>query len=318
MDRVRLSVWMLGITFLMGAALLLSPWMGERLLPAPAEVVLTEVTLGSIEQTMAVTGQVRYAAEYAALSPASGVVAQVCVEPGMRVKAGQPLFRLEGAAQETALTILIASQPAGEEAAALHHQQALMEASAQLEGLTVRAPTDGQVHRISITEHGGVQAGSEAVLLSSGIQQIVCAVTMSDAARIRAGMQARLSVQEKPLGGACVAVVGALETDAVTGTPMVQVFLEPEQPLPFPLGTSVDVEIVLLRRNNVPVIPLEALTASGTVWWAADGCCYEVEAGVQLTDAASAWVALPVGMSLVIGEGLAQGQRYRAVQRKVN
>ena len=71
----------------------------------PARVRLAQVEYGDIEQLAMARGAVRYEQEYAAIAPVTGVVAEVYVEPGDRVTAGQPLLRLDASAEEAALEL---------------------------------------------------------------------------------------------------------------------------------------------------------------------------------------------------------------------
>ena len=64
-----------------------------------ARVRLCRVETGRVEQVLAAGGVVRYESEYAAIAPATGVVEQVYVRAGDRVRKGQALFRMNGEAQ---------------------------------------------------------------------------------------------------------------------------------------------------------------------------------------------------------------------------
>ena len=138
---------------------------------------------------------------------------------------------------------------------------------------------------------------------------------MTDAVKLREGMQARLSIRDTTLCMATVTAIGALETDLETGQTIAQIRLTPEKPLSLPLGATVDADVILCDQQDVPVVPLEALSETGTVWWTADGRGYEIDAGVVLADDLNAWVALPVGLPVAIGENLTEGMRCREVQR---
>ena len=310
MKRVKTSLWLIGITLLVSAALLALPGVTMSSLPTetPAKVTLAQVTSGSVEQVLAVTGRLRYESEYAALAPAAGVVEQVYVKAGDTVEPGQALFRLNSDAQESALSALLAAPEA------IEVQSALREAATLLGSLTVRAPAQGVVHQVSVAEHGGVTAGMPAMTLSAGQQMLSCSVVMSDAAEVSAGMRARVYFNEEMLCGAQVASVGALETDLTTGQTVSRMALVPDAALDFPLGTALDVEIILAAQENIPVLPVEAISESGEVWWVADGRCYRTQAGVILADEMSAWVALPEGTSVVLRGDVVEGQKIREVK----
>lgn len=299
------------ITLVMGAATLAA--VAAMMLPTitgsavPTErtawVETVQVTLGDVEKVLAVTGCVRYRSEYAALAPASGVVAQVCVRAGERVEKGQALFRMDASAQEQAIGLLLGA-PSGV-------SQELAEAAAQLRKMTVRAPSAGLVHRVDVMPNGGVMAGTPAVMLSTGEQVIRAGVVMADAVELRPGMLARLLLEDQLLGTACVTQIGELETDTKTGQTVATVTLEPEAALSLPLGAAVDAEIILAGAKGVPVLPVESIGENDEVWWVSDGRSYRTAAGVLLSDELHAWVSLPVGTQVIRRGEVLQGQRVR-------
>jgi len=126
-------------------------------------------------------------------------------------------------------------------------------------------------------------------------------------------MQARVLLDEE-ICSAQVASVGALETDLTTGQTVSQITLHPDRAISLPLGAALDVEIILAAQENVPVLPVEAVSESGEVWWVADGRSYRTQAGVILADEMSAWVALPEGTSVVLRGDVVEGQRIREVK----
>ena len=183
MKKVKASLAMLGITAAAVTALLgVHAAKGSLPTERAARVETCQVTIGSVEQVLAVSGVVRYEMEYGAISPVTGVVEQVYVRQGDRVKAGQPLFRLNGDMQAMAVSAALAGQESLPEVIPeeLASSQ-LQEAAATLECLTVRAAADGLVQQVSISPHGGVLAGSVAVALSGEEQSIQCSVVLRDA-----------------------------------------------------------------------------------------------------------------------------------------
>lgn len=310
MNRVKASLWLLGLTVIASAVLLALPGVTMSSLPTetPAKVTVARVSIGSVEQVLAVTARLRYESEYAALAPATGIVDQVYVQAGSAVAPGQALFRLNSDAQENALSALLAAPEAVQVSAALR------EASSLLGSLTVRAQAAGVVHQVSVAEHGGVTAGTPAVMLSTGGQVLMCSAVMSDAVKVSEGMKARIYYNEEILCNARVAGVGALETDMTTGQTVSRITLEPEDTLDFPLGTALDAEIILAACEEVPVLPVEAIDEAGEVWWVADGRCYRTQAGVILADEMSAWVTLPEGAGVVLRGDVVEGQKIREVK----
>lgn len=314
MKKVKASLMMLAVTAAAAGAML-GAEATQRGMPA-ARVQTCQVELGSVEQLLAVTGVLRYEMEYAAISPATGVVEQVYVRQGDAVRAGQPLFRLNGEVQAMAVSTALAGQGRLPEVvpAELTGVQ-LQEAAAQLESLTVRAAADGLVQRVSVTENGGVMAGTVAVALSGEKQSIQCSVVLRDAEKLRAGMEARIIRDGEVLTTAEVNSIGPAEVSSTTGQTVCQVCLTPREAIGLPLGATLEVEMILYGQQNVPILPLQAVTEAGTVWWVAEGRGYEIPAEVVMADEVCCWVNLPEGATVVCGgETPAEGQRVKEMK----
>ena len=327
MNKVRATAWMAAVTAAAAALMTALPWAMRAAQPTEraVQVRLCRVEAGRVEQVTAVTGIVRYEAERAAVSPAAGLVEAVYVSPGERVTAGQPLFRLSGAAQELAVSAAVSRQAESEalpasayegawagvsQAAAWETDTALSEARLALSAMTVRAASDGLVQQVLVTEEGGVAAGAVAVALSGERQQIQCLVVLRDAEQLHAGMSARILHDGETLCMARVESIG--EARAENGQSVCQVNLTPEENLPLPLGAQVEAEIIRTSRENVPVLPVAAIGRGDTVRWVADDRCYTAQISVLLADDDSCWVDLPLGTHVVLegGETL-EGQRVR-------
>ena len=308
--------------------MLLLPWMTMSSLPteSPAKVHLTQVSIGAVEQIIAVSGRIRYESEYAAISPVTGIVDQIYVRAGDSVSAGQALFRLDASAEEAALSAAYAAQSNAEASAvaalaslptqvdltALTGQSTAEEAQARLNAMTVRAQADGQVLQVSVSERGGVMAGTAAVLLSATRQRILCTAVIRDAEQVQIGQRARLLSGGVTACMATVREVGPAQTDSLTGQTVAEIVLTPDANLSLPLGAAVDAEIILAGQDAVTVLPLTALTDDGTVWWAAEGRVWETPVTVALQDEVYAWVSLPDGTQVVDHPtALLNGQRYR-------
>lgn len=310
-NKVKASLAILGMTV---AAVLGMGMSGSDELPF-RQVETCQVRLGRVEQVLALDGVLRYEGEYAAISPTAGVVEQVCVRPGDKVEAGQLLFRLDGSTQAAAVASAMMSRDSlpdiGEQLASTQ----LREAAAQLESLSVRAAADGLVQQVNVNAHGGIAAGAAGVLLSGEKQCIQCSAVLRDALQLRPGMQARVLQSGTCMTTAMVGEIGAAQANSA-GQVVCQVSLTPADALDLPLGATVEVEIILCGEENVPVVPMQAVTGSGTLWWVADGRAYEIPAQVLLADDVNCCVPLPEGTEIVCGgEALAEGQRVKAVQR---
>lgn len=329
--RVRASVAALAVTAVAVAGMAAAAIQGMSLATENVARVRTcQVTSGQVEQVLAVTGRVRYEAEYAVISPQDGIVERIYVRPGDSVMAGQALFRLDGAAQEAALSAALtygseagewaqaapawADTAAVERAARSQAEARVEEAAALLHSMTVRAPADGMVQAVDIAEHGGVLAGTPAVAMSGVKQSILCSVAGCDAAKLHPGMRARLIHQGAQIRWATVADISAVQVSAATGQSAAEVRLVPESNLPLPLGTALETEIILDGREQVPTLPVEAVTRQGTVWWVAEGRCWETPVEVVMADELNCWVNLPEGLTIICGEETVEGQRVKEMK----
>lgn len=304
MKRVRITVAMLCVTALAaGGMIALRLSAGE----AAAQVRTARVVVGTVENVIALGGQVRYAQEYVALAPWAGMVAQVYVAPGDAVTAGQALFRMDDSAVVEAVS---AAYGAGaEQLAKLTGTPEAAQARMRLEGLTVRAPADGLVQQVSVKQLDSVAAGTAAMLLTGEKQRVVCAAASRDAARIKPGMTARVLVGGVAACGGRVQSVGTAQTDQRTGQVACEVMIVPEGYIDLPLGATVEAEVIVSGAAGVTVLPRSAVTATDSVWWIADGRAWETPVTVPLRDEVCCWVSLPAGLAVVDAPvGLRHGQ----------
>lgn len=325
MRKIWASYGCIAVTAVVAAVMLAVPvTAGSGEADRTVRVETAAVSKGPVERILALSGRVRYETEYGALAPATGIVAEVYVQPGQRVTAGQALFRhgwngpgsggvrLLGAGRKR-----ICGAAGGNEryrgSSAICHGGNLTASQLALEALTVRAQVDGLVQQVNITSHSGVAAGTLAMALSGEKQQVVVNAALRDAEKLQRGQRASILVQGAQQAMATVESIGAAVTDATTGQVTCQVVLSLDQSLDLPLGAQVEAEVELLRAENVTVVPLQAISETGSVWWVADGRAWETDAAVIAQDEVSAWVALPEGVSVVVNSAkeLAQGQRVK-------
>ncbi|MBR4082026.1 MAG: biotin/lipoyl-binding protein [Clostridia bacterium] len=304
MRRVRATVAMLCVTAL-AAGGMIAVRLSSR--ETAAQVRTARVVVGTVENVVALSGQVRYEQEYAALAPWAGMVAQVYVRPGDAVTEGQALFRMDDSAVVSAVS---AAYGAGaEQLAKLTGTAEAAQAQMRLDGLTVRALADGLVQQVSVKPLDGVTAGTAAVLLTSETQRVVCAAALRDAAKIKPGMATRVLVGGVAVCGGRVQSVGAAQTDQRTGQVVCEVTLVPEGYIDLPLGAAVEAEVIVSGAEGVTVLPCSAVTAEDSVWWIADGCAWEMPVAVPLRDEVCCWVSLPAGLAVVDAPaGLTHGQ----------
>lgn len=323
MTRVKVSVWIVLAAVMISAGMMLLPAVKAGMLPTetPANVSLAAVLRGDICGETALRGSIRYTQEYAAVAPVSGIVAEVYVSPGEQVAKGQALLRMDTTVQAAAISNAYAAEA---ETAWLPEEidaqrittAAIGEKTALLEAMTLRAAADGRVVAITAGQYSGVAAGSPAVTLCGGQQQIVCMAAVSDAAELSRGMWADILAHGEKYCGAVVEYVGAAQADMQTGQMVCPVTLMPEKEIDLPIGAPVEAEIARYRYENVTVLPITAVTENGTVWVVSDGRCWEMAAEIVEADQLLCWVNLPAG-TLVVDrpQGLVQGQRIQEVGR---
>ncbi|MBQ8200380.1 MAG: HlyD family efflux transporter periplasmic adaptor subunit [Clostridia bacterium] len=308
MRRVGITWMMLAATAL---AVMLMLW-GARREEAPVETALVTVARGNIADMAAITGRIAYTDETIAYAAIPGLVDQIYVSVGDRVAEGDALLRLKADAYEAVVSAWLsaAAEQDVPDAAALD-QDDLQRA---MEYTVVRAPMNGTVRQVFAAQNASVAPGTPVVLMSSSRQEIRCAVPEADVRRLQPGMWARLSASGEDKGIAYIESIGDVEADTLTGQTFCAVVLTPEQHIDLPGGASVDADVYIAGREDVPVLPVEAITERGTVWWVNGGRCTEIPAEVILNDEMYAWVNLPEGLTVALGE-MQEGQRVAEVQQ---
>ena len=320
MRRVRTSIWLMVGTVISCVVLALLPSLRLSSVPTetPAKVRTVCVERGDVRQTMHMRGHMRYEQEYAVIAPVTGIAQEVYVEPGDRVTAGQALVRLDDAAQaaaaSSAYAAMAASAAQGTVSLPEEIEGLLSAQSSAMEALTLRAPADGMVLDVPVGQYGGMLAGSGAVLMAGGSQQVTCIAAAQDAKALQKGMYAVISADGEPICGARIRRVGLPKPDSLTGQTVCEVLLVPDEAIDLPYGSAVETEITLREKLGGTIVPVTAVTEDGTVWVVSNGRCWETEVEVLLTDEMRCWVSLPEGTAVVDRpEGLIEGQRVKEV-----
>lgn len=264
------------------------------------EAHLVTVERADVHQVLAIEGRVGYAQQQYIFSTSSGIVTQVCVEKGQRVASGQALIRLEGPAQAQLASVLAAN------ALPTSAITELLPASQSV----IRAKDNCTVREVLVEEDAPVVAGTPVAAVSSNQQEIISYVSVTDSEKLSHGMWGWISSGGSPLGTAFVAAIGECQADALTGMPCVQITFRPEAHIDLPAGAAVDLDVFLYGSDGVPSLPREAITERDTVWWVNDGRCTEIPAGIIMADEIRAWVDLPEGMMVAVGE-FSEGMRIR-------
>ncbi len=272
--------------------------------PEPAaEARIVTVTRGAITDTAAITGRLAYADETLTYASVPGLVSQVCVKTGDRVAEGEPLLRLDASGYDAAISAWISAGEANG-GSDLHQS---------LDLTVVRAPMNGVVRQILAPERSAVTPGMPVMLLTSAQQELRCSVAEADVRRLQKGMWARLSSGGETLDRlAIITNISDMTADLITGQPVCEVTLIPDQHIELPEGVRLDAEVYIAGREDVPILPLEAITERDTVWWFDGETCTEIPVKNLLNDEMNVWVDLPEGTRVAVGE-FREGQRVREV-----
>lgn len=270
----------------------------------PVEVRIVTVQRGDVHQVVALSGRIGYADESYAYAPSNASIARILVEPGQRIGAGEALMRFSDGVQQYAASVFSEHQ----DVISSQVSEDWIDHFGKLDGTVLRAETDCTVRQLLVAENTPVVAGTPLVRLTSNQQEIMCVAARADAEKVEPGMWAWISAEGESLGFAEVKEVGELSADPLTGLTSAQIILLPEQHLALPEAACVDVEIYLAGSDDVLTLPVEAITSNGTVWWVCDGRCTEIPAEIVMGDEILAWVTLPEGIQVAIGEFI-EGQR---------
>ncbi|MBQ8536903.1 MAG: HlyD family efflux transporter periplasmic adaptor subunit [Clostridia bacterium] len=293
--KLNASYWLLGITALAVAALLIWPTAALSALPLERSlsVSIGRALQGSIEKTIALAGTLAYGDERYAIAQQSGIAAWVTSkQEGQQVAAGEALLRLDTTAQETLLAQAYATQQPEQLKSLLNLDQA--QQAAQLEAAiqqsTVRAYQSGQVLQVLVRPGEMVQAGAPVALMASHTQQIKASVGAQERRKLREGMAVRLEQEGKFLAWGRIDSLGTMSMDAATGLSSAQVTITPASPLSLTLGDQVEVVAILAEAHGVITVPLSALDAQGQVWQVYEGRAWPTQGRVVLWDDVNAWV----------------------------
>ncbi len=303
MRRALLSLMMILCTVVWSAAKYLDS--AEE----PVKATIVTVQRGDVHQVAAIIGRLAYTDEKVAYAAANGVVSRICVQPGQRVGKGEALIRLDATQQENVASAFAATG-AWEDG---EYSSVWVKDALSMENAVVRAEESCTIRQVLVNENMPVAAGTPVVRVSSNVQEIICSVADSELQHINEGMWAWLSAEGESLGFAKVVEIGETSADAVTGSPRTQVKLLPDQHIDLPERTAVDADVYIAGSDDVLTLPVEAISERGTVWWVSDGRCTEIPAEIVMTDEILAWVHLPEGISVAIGE-FQEGQSVEAAQ----
>lgn len=295
--RFTLLMLIIGVVVSLGCAVL-------QFEEPQIEAKFVKVSRRNVHQVKAITGRLTYDDEHYAFATSAGTVDRIYVEPGDRISSGQAMLRLLSDAPTEMNTEVLSGSFGGTDGK-VEYSGSLSDA--------VRCERDATVRQLLVEEDSLVVPGTPLLRLSSQEQRITCAVAEADANDILAGQWAWISSSNELLGVAEVINVGTVEINLTTGMPECIVQLRPEEHVDLPEGAAVDAEIFLAGSDNVLSLPVESITDRGTVWWIHEGRCTEIDAQVVLSDEMYAWVNLPEGLVVALGE-FQEGQKVVEAQ----
>ena len=269
----------------------------------PVEARVVTVVRDNVRQVAAITGRLMYADEKYVLATASGRVEKIYVEPGQRIAEGELLLRIDDTYQEKVVSAWLDKSTLI--AGRLPDTGLDM---VNMNNTVIRSEKACTVRQVLVEENTIIAVGTPMMRLSSNEQEIVCSVAPKDAKKVEIGMWAWISAEGQEMGKAVVQSVGETQVEATTGLQAVEVVLQPEIHMELPEGVAIDAEVFLAGADDALSIPIEAITSRGTVWWVNEGRCTEIPAQIVLCDEMRAWVNLPEGIQLAVGE-FQEGQR---------
>ena len=291
---------------ILGTLLVIQPMIGNAnpVDYAEAKIVLTE--RADVYQTIGLQGQLSFADERYILSSVTGFISDICVEEGQRVAEAEALVRFGGSRQDSVISAFATEYEHIKGHVDFNREWAeeIMEQTVQ------RADAAYTIRQIMFQQTGGqVVAGTPLFRVSGTEQEVRCVAATADAEHIKPDMWGWISAEGVRL---CEAVVKDVKksSDETDGSKIVyMITLKPTQCINYDEGTAVQVDIYMNGSNDVVSLPIEAITESETVWWVSDeGMCTEIPARIILCDEYRAWVDLPEGLQIAVGE-YTEGQR---------
>lgn len=293
---MRRGVWSL-VTIVATAMLILLMLVSSAERATEAEFVRVE--RADVHQVVPIYGQLRYEDEQVITAVTSGTAKRVCVKAGDRVGTDAALIRMDSPIIDRAISAFAAASDAFPD-----------DLSDQPIQQVVRSEKACTVRQVYVEEGTMVSAGMPLLRVSSHAQRVVCLAAPLDAARISLGMWAWLSSEGEALCLSTVESVGEPVIDIKTGYEVNEIVLIPEKAVELEEYALIDADIYIAGSDDVLSLPLNAITDRSTVWWVNEERCTEIPAQVVMTDEMRAWVQLPEGMTVAIGE-FVEGQKVK-------
>ena len=286
----RVWLWVLGMILAagLGLAYYLQPWK-----PAPIGVTVEVAEPSPVTRVLAVNGRIAALHSVDVRPLVSGLLAEVWVAEGDRVRSGAELARIDAAAQRAIVrqaragldgAIVSRDQAAAAHARAealganvarteLENAESAMQSAAQeaarmtalldqaqiqLANFTIRAPMAGTV----LTRHGDPGESvdpSTALLTIADLSQLIVETDVDEAyvTQIRAGLPAMLQLTGDPIARDGSVRLVSQRVDAATGGLAVK--LSFDERVSAPVGLTVTANIIVDQRNAAITAPRSSI-----------------------------------------------------------
>lgn len=266
-----------------------------------ARIVETQRT--DVYQTIGLQGQIVYADDRYILASESGRIACVFVEEDQRLYNHEMVVQYHAMDSERLAEAYVSAMS---DYRAANNTEELLES--YIRRSVQRIDADCTVRQVMVAEGDLVTQGMPLLRVSASEQEVRCIAAQADAERIQPGMWGWINCN----GERCSAQVKRIEkVKDDDGMICYMITLMPEQKQDKDEGSVVDVDIYIAGSVDVVALPLEAITESDTVWWVNDeGRCTEISAEIVMCDEMNAWVNLPEGIRVAVGE-FEEGQRIQ-------
>ena len=306
-------------------------WWTQR----PVKVEGTRATTGPAMEVVYATGFVEPRRPVEVASRITAPVVELYVDEGQRVRAGQPLVRLDDVDQRQLIAQLSAQTRAAEQdegrTLALYRQgfasaaardrvvtaaqaarAAEAAARARLEQFTIRASMPGMVLRRDV-EPGDLATPNKTLFQigDPALLRVTATVDERDIPRVREGAEAIMSSDAYPAR----TFKGRVYEVTPGGDPDQRAFrvrILPDAGVTLPVGLTLEVNIVSAVKRNALLVP-GAAVKGGKLWIVEDGRARQrdVRTGIEGADRTEIIQGLPPRACLIAQppEGLSEGAR---------
>ena len=296
------SLWVLGVTAITAAVLFVLP------ITPKVAVETVPITRGRLIHARSIAVTVTHREETPVVTWLAGRVAEVCVRQGEAVAQGQLLLRLDTSVEEATLRQIArlraeadtgaaawasALGGSGDERAALQpltgagEVELLARAEECRQSIAakqVRATQGGVAGQVYARQGAFVAAGTVALSVHQPGVQATAVQPLQSCAELALGTHAVLA-QEGASAVATLCAFGEPTWEDALGGYVQTLTFDVAEDAPLRVGRQAEADMLLSVREGVPVAPLSALTARGTLWVAREGKAYEERVDAAQRDA---------------------------------